>query len=87
MDVMGVNLSINYLKEKLCKDIENEILNKLNLKAGDKFYFKCNGSGYYLKFNRVERESLIFDIESKGGKVKNKIFRIHWCNAMSLRRL
>ena len=43
------------------------------------YYFKCNGSGYYLKFIKTIDEDMIFDIYTKGGKKKGKTFKIHWC--------
>lgn len=70
---------INKKKEILKKDIAKIVKENIPFNTSDMYYFKCNGSGYYLKFVKTIDENMIFDIYTKGGKRKGKTFEIHWC--------
>lgn len=70
---------ISKKKEILKKDIAKIVKENIPFNTNDMYYFKCNGSGYYLKFIKTIDENMIFDIYTKGGKRKGKTFEIHWC--------
>lgn len=81
MDLLKLEEKINFAKQELVSRIDYMITKELNFKKNAIYYYKCNGSGYYFKFRKIEREHIIGEIITKGGKPKNNTFRIHWCYA------
>ena len=55
--------------------ISDFIKENVKFNKNDKLYYPCDkGSGYYLKFNRIESENIILDIYTKGWKFKENEF-------------
>ena len=64
---------ISKKKEILKKDIAKIVKENVPFNRNDMYYFKCNGSGYYLKFIKTIDEDMIFDIYiPKEGRKKVK---------------
>lgn len=80
---------IRSTKAECDRKIDQMIYNYFKLNKEDTYYFYCcRGSGYYLKFaGEINREYLIFDVYTKGGKPKNKQFSLHWCYANYLKKV
>lgn len=84
MDLGKLMSDINSAKQELANKVDIMISEELKLEKGAIYYYKCNGSGYYFIFNKICNECILGDIVSKGGKLKNKEFRLHWCYAKQI---
>lgn len=84
MDLGKLMSNINSAKQELANKVDSMINEELKLEKGAIYYYKCNGSGYYFIFNKICNEYILGDIVSKGGKLKNKEFRLHWCYVKQL---
>lgn len=73
-----INDLINEEKERHYKSLTEIIEANIHLDKEKTYFYKCNGSGYYLKFNEVRGEYIVLDIYTKGGKKKGTHFFINW---------
>ena len=65
-------------KDRHRKAIYDIVKCNINFDKESTYYYPCQGSGYYLKFNDVIGETVVFDIYSKGGIKKSDKFYINW---------
>lgn len=84
MDLEKLSDKIRFAKAELDNRIDFMIDKELKLEKGKIYYYKCNGSGYYFIFKKIYREHIIGEVVTKGGKIKNDTFRLHWCYANQL---
>lgn len=80
---MNVNLNeiekyIDIARYELENNIDRGIEREIQLQVGKTYYFKCQGSGYYFIYRKVENEYITGDIVIKGGELTGKTFRLHW---------
>lgn len=73
-----ISLEIRKEKNNHIKRLSKIIRDNIKFDKEKIYYYSCQGSGYYLKFNGVSGETVIFDIYSKGGIKKDKKFYINW---------
>ena len=65
-------------KDRHRKAISDIVKRNINFDKESTYYYPCQGSGYYLRFNDVIGETVVFDIYSKGGIKKSYKFYINW---------
>lgn len=87
MNLKNISENITLIQNEASAKIDAIIDEELKFIKGDKFYYSCSGSGYYLIYDEIRNEHIIFKIVSKGMQLKNKRFKLHWCNADKLEKL
>ena len=65
-------------KDRHRKAMSDIVKRNINFDKESTYYYPCQGSGYYLRFNDVSGETVVFDIYSKGGIKKSDKFYINW---------
>lgn len=81
MDLIKLRNKINFAKAELDTRIDYMIRKELNLEKDKLYFYEYNGSCCYFIFKKIEKENIIGEIVNKDGKLENKVFRLHWCNA------
>lgn len=71
-------------KDRHYEAITKIVSENIGLNHKDTYFYRCQGSGYYLKFLEVSGETVIFTIYSKGGIRKDKKFYINWYGVSEL---
>lgn len=74
-------------KDRHIDNLTKIINDNLGLNKESLYYYRCQGSGYYLKFSKVSGETIIFNIYSKGGVKKDKNFYINWYGINSIKEI